>query len=326
MQCCNSKFWWSAAVVTVALVILGVATCIVVLYTSFTYEESLHLTSGDTRLISSYSFTFCESLRLENTGMPNNLETSLFIFPDLETDELSKSNVFSTSIADLSLTNYRYHYWKVFIHPGSTMTLEACVLSGTGMEFLIISNGDFNEWRDSLNPTTQTIGIRITNRCSEGMKEKTIDYDIEDVYYILFIGLKSSDVNVLNGTLFFAIPEYDTEVKSKDHCATGGRHVLPCTVSVPFYSGFYSVISAEATSLGLHSGIAAVDVKVSCEPRALVYTLMAVVPVVITVIVCFISGCVVLYVKKLLDHPQRPDGGQDPAADIISNADLVHHP
>ena len=305
--CCYSKFCRSVTgVITVALVLISAVVGI--LHTSFTYEESLRLTSGDTRLISSYSKTFCERLRLENTGMPNNLNTSLFIVPDFETDKLFTSNVFSTRIAGLSLPSYQHQYWKVFLHPGSTVKLEACVLNGEGMEIFIIRNGDS---LDSGSPS-QTLTVPIENYCNEGPVNKTLDpsdFPIEDEYYILFVGLESSVVNVLNGTLFFAIPEYDTtkvEVVSSDHCSTGIRHVLSCTVRVPLNFGTRGVISAESTSLGLDSSIAAVDVKVACEPCAWVYAVIVVVAVIVIAIVCFVGACVYWYMKKIhdirLDH------------------------
>ena len=218
-NCCNSKFWWSATgVITVALALVGAVVSI--LYINFTYEESLHLTFGDTRLISSYSSIFCEKLRLENTGMPNNLETSLFIVPDFETDKLSIRNVFSTKIVELSLTSYQYQYWRVFLRPGSNVTLEACILSGTGMNFLKIRNGDFNEWRTGHGWPTPGLSI---DHCNEGpMKNYSFflgDYVIKGMFYILLEGQDTEDphirdMNVLNGTLYFEIPEYDTEVES----------------------------------------------------------------------------------------------------------------
>ena len=328
--CCYSKFWWTAAgVITVALALVGAVVGI--LYTSFTYEESLHLTSGDTRLISSYSATFCESLRLKNTGMPNNLETSLFIFPDLAPDKLSIRNIFKTRIVDLSLSRRRYHYWRVFLHPDSTVMLEACILNGTGMEFFIVRNGRLNKWRDvldphgrALDPHRRALGIPITNRCSEGrMQNKSLDpddYDVEDVYYVLLVGSNGGVVNVLNGTLYFEISEYSTDAESGDvysHCTTGGGLVHPCSVRVPLDLGSHGVISAEATSLGLHAGIAAVDVKVSCEPRAWVYALMVVAPVVIAMIFCFISACVYGYIHY--NRPQPAAGDRDPAAGEDAN-------
>ena len=326
-----SKFWWSVAgVITVALVL--VSAVVGILHKSFTYEESLRLTSGDTRRISSYSSTFCKKLRLESAGMPNNLNTSLFIVPDYEAEKLSKSNVFSTRIAGLSLPSYQHQYWKVFLHPNSTVTLEACVLNGEGMEVFIIRNGDFNERRNSLDSPSQTLRVPITNRCDEGpVKNKTLDpsdYHIEDVYYILFVGLESSVVNVLNGTLFFAIPEYDTtevEVVSRDHCSTGIRPVLSCPVHVPLNFGTRGVISAEKTSLGLDSSIAAVDVKVSCEPRAWVYAVIVIVAVIVTAIVCFVGARVNWYMKNRRYIPlhggqeRGADGGQDQAAAAVAD-------
>ena len=322
--CCYSKFWWGVAVVvTAVLVVLGAA--IGILYTSFTYEESLHLTYGDTRLISSYSSVFCEGLKLENSGMPNNLETNLSVYPDLETSKLSSRNAFSTKIVDLSLSSKRYHYWRVFIHPDSTVVLEACILSGTGMQFLIIRSGGFSEWRDGLDIHTHSVGLPVTHRCNQGPMTNTTldhsDYDVEDVYYILLIGIESIDPNVLNGTLHFEIPEYDAEVGLIDvpSCTTGGRRVHPCSVDVPLYVGSYAVISAEATSLGLHSSIAAVNVRVSCKPRAGVYALMAVVPVAVMAVVCFVSACVYWYVRYNRLHPPAGGAGDPAAAVVVAN-------
>ena len=328
--CCYSKFWWSVTgVITVALALVGAVVSI--LYKRYTYEESLHLTSGDTRLISSYSHKFCERLRLENTGMPNNLETSLFIVPDLVPGMLSARNVFRTRIVDLSLARRRYHYWRVFLHPDSTVMLEACILNGTGMEFFILRNGRLNKWRAALDPRghaldphRRALGIPITNRCSEGrMQNKSLDpddYDAEDVYYILLVGLDGRVVNVLNGTLYFEISEYSTDAESGDvysHCTTGGGLVHPCSVRVPLDLGSHGVISAEATSLGLHSGIAAVDVKVSCEPRAWIYALMVVAPVVIAMTFCFISACVCGY--NHYNRPQPAARGRDPPVAGVAN-------
>ena len=81
------------------------------------------------------------------------------------------------------------------------------------------------------------------------------------------------------------------------------------------------MISAEATSLGLHSSIAAVDVKVSCEPRAWIYALMVVVFVVITAAVWFIGACVYWYMKNRrysrLDSAPPTEEGRDTAAAAV---------
>ena len=321
-NCCYSKFCRGVTgVIVVALVLVGAVVGI--LYTSFTYEESLHLTRGDTRRISSYSSFFCEKLRLENTGMPNNLETSLFIFPNFEIDELSKSNVFNTSIAGLSLPSYQYQYWKVFLHPGSTVTLKACVLSGTGTTFRIW-NGDFNERWTTVRQRTYEI-----DHCNEGpVKSYSFflrDHDREGMYYFLLEGQDTYDrMNVLNGTLYFEIPEYDTENVESVHvksCTIDREYAHPCTVSIPLYPGSYAVISAEKTSLGLDSTIAAVDVKLSCEPRVWVYAAIAALPGVIAAPVCCIVLCVYCYMKNRrysqLDSTPPTEEGQELAAAAV---------
>ena len=316
----KSRLWLCVSgFIVLFLVLLLVFATVGIRHTRLSYGASLCLTVGGTRLIS-YSSAFCESLTLDNTATPNNLKTNLSVILSPQPDKLLTDHVdFTIDATGLALTSDLYHYWKVFVRRGSTVVLEACIVSGKGMNFEMIREGGLNLWRAARDPSdrhTFTV-LGITNSCSEGLRQNYSfypqDFEISGVYYFVLSGMESEAVNVLNGTLHFTIPEYntETEVELYKHspCTTGGGVVRPCTVPVPLYPGSYGVISAEDTSLGPISSVAAVDVSWSCNPRIWVYAVMVIAPVGVTV-GCLV--CVWLCVKaRLCDREVVVDQARD---------------
>ena len=270
---------------TIIVVILMIIAVISVRYGRFNEKSSLHMTPGDTRLIS-YSSRFCESLTLTNSGLPNNFNTTLATVRTKP--KLSVTTNFQISIIDLELSYGLYQFWRFYLYPGSTFELKACILNGASqvMELDVISGKNFDGWLT--HPSSLRHIVRkfpITAPCSTG----SLPFESEDEYYFAFIGY--GDSVGINGTLNFTVPEYYfNSTDTIAQCTTGRENRDPsCNAKVPLESDSYGLISVEDISIGTYASSAAVDVEWTCNPRVWLYAVIAISSVgsvVILIVLC----------------------------------------
>ena len=267
----------------VVVVIIGVR------YGRYNERAALHMTPGDTRLIT-YSSKFCESLTLKNTGLPNNFNTTLVTVgtkPELSVNATD----FQISVIDLTLNYGLYQFWKFYLYPGSTFGLRACILNGQGMELDIVSGSNFDAWLKAPGSYQHLEKkFTITTLCSSGtMQSNNYTFESEDEYYFAFIGINDASEGI-NATLDFTSPEYvvnETFIKS---CSTGRQsiHGHSCKISVPYDSDSYGLILVEDISLGTYASSAAVDVEWMCNPRVWLYAVIALSPVAFVIVLCLV--------------------------------------
>lgn len=302
---------------------LAVLTVIGVRYGRFNEKAALHMTPGDTRLIS-YSSRFCESLTLKNTGLPNNFNTTLVTVRSKP--ELSVNATTSITVIDLTLSYGLYQFWRFYLYPGSTIGLRACILNGKGMELDIVRGRKFGAWLKAPGSYQHLEKkFTITTKCSSGtMQSNNYTFEAEDEYYFAFIGLTDNSAGI-NGTLDFTSPEYAINETFIDSCSTGRQsvHGHSCTISVPYHSDSYGLILVEDISLGTYASSAAVDVEWTCNPRVWLYAIIVISPATFVVLLfsAIVTACWCAKTKRSSKYTplHRPNPVQTPTANGTSD-------
>ena len=216
--------WYKKAIcigmaVGMIIAIILIVIVIGVRYDKYNEKGALHMTPGDTRLIT-YSSRFCKSLTLKNTGLPNNFNTTLVTVGTKP--ELSASATdFQITVNDLTLNYGLYQFWRFYLYPGSTFGLTSCILNGQGMELDIVRGRYFDAWLKAPGSYQHLERkFTITTLCSSGtMQSNNYTFDSEDKYYFAFIGI-NDDNEGINATLDFTSPEYVIKTVI-DSCSTG---------------------------------------------------------------------------------------------------------
>lgn len=268
---CRLKIFWIGALLTLFI------TLAVVLWIAFTSPQigaSFQLTPGDTQLIS-FSYSFCDGSTLKNSqDSPYN--SSMFLTPD--EPPLTSGNLFSVPFLG-ALPNQtasgNYKSWFYQLHSGSTATVNACILSGSGAVsfFLIKGTSNYNKWLGSPQSSHAIVAVEV-NLCEGSTPDQINQYtsSTSDTYYFALYSTSADDQ--VEVELLFDRTQYNLQgIDGLPNCTT---QTSSCTLSVPLSTyNFVLIVFNNPSDIVANSYY---QWQWICEPRVWVYVAIVVGP------------------------------------------------
>ena len=181
---------------------------------------------GDTRIVS-HSSIFCQSLTLRDTS-----STAATLYLLREKPQLTGHDSFTVTRSNGIAPEYENHLYY-YLYPGSNFSVSTCLWSGTLASFYLIKGThNFNKWSDNPSSYYALHHFDITSPCSQGKKNYTSSFSIEDQYY--FVLYNPSDLTVgFDATYTFDCVLYQPMNSTiVDSCKAGGLGSLSssCTL------------------------------------------------------------------------------------------------
>ena len=266
---------------------------------------------GDTRILS-YSSSLCDGLTLSGSE-----EATLYLLQKKPALSGPNNTLTVNAPNEISYDTYRYLYY--YLHYGSQFTMTYCIdatsLPTPYFKFDLIKGSDnFNDWKDDGDIFYTEQEIYIGNLCSSGEDINAYNITSDDTYYFVFDNTGNTNVP-LKATLMFNRTEYlPNSVPIQDSCSifTGS-----CSVSVPYNSDDIALIEVGSNGLDPKDNV---SFTIDCNPRASVYVLIVLLPLLFVVIVMIIviTLCVFYARKRSQRYANLPTATDESANNVTA--------
>ena len=284
-------------------VIVVVAVSMSIRYTGGQNSTNSDYAPGDTRIVS-HSSIFCQSITLQDTS-----STAATLYLLREKPQLTGHDSFTVTRSNGIAPEYENHLYY-YLYPGSNFSVSTWLWSGTLASFYLIKGThNFNKWSDNPSSYYALHHFDITSPCSQGKKNYTSSFSIEDQYY--FVLYNPSDLTVgFDATYTFDRVLYQPMNSTiVDSCKAGGLGSLSssCTLDVPYQSNYTALIVVDPPTTNPDENI---SIDTSCGARVWIYVVITVVPVLFVVlcIVGIVVACVLVkkHRKKVYEPLNTP--------------------
>ena len=272
----GKRFWCSCVfstccsafiAVIVAAIVLGVHTSL--LGVSIAPSPNNLYSPGDTQLIG-YSSLYCEGL-----DMSAQKGASLYLVPGIP--PLSDSDiVYYTPVIDKNPWN-----WYNIFHANSTITVQACVTTGTQPYIFIIKLGSgnaFNFLYITIPLVTSTrwktccsvVEAQVMDNC--GIGNTTIEYTVTetDIYYIFTYNSDGYTNTVLSWNITRTEYSVDSYSQPLVNCSSNSIETK-CTLPIPYLTDYRVLLINYPGIVDVY----AFTVSISCNPRPGPFVLVA---------------------------------------------------
>ena len=300
----------TGVVITATLIIL-LTTSLSIRYSHYDSNEK-QFAPGDTRILS-YSSSFCDGLTLSGSE-----EATLYLLQKKPALSGPNNTLTVNPPNEISADTYRYLYY--YLHYGSILTMTYCVdatvLPTPFFTFNLIKGSDnFDDWKGDGDSSHTLERFSISNLCSSS--EQTFSYTVTsgDSYYFAFDNNDITNVVPLKATLMFNRTEYlPNSVPIQDSCSifTGS-----CSVSVPYNSDDIALIEVGSDDIDPEDNV---SFTIDCNPRASVYVLIVLLPLLFVVIVMIIviTLCVFYARKRSQRYANLPTATDESANNVTA--------
>ena len=309
--------------VTLFVTSVILATTLSVRLTSYRSSLSFSFTLGDTYLFRIHDI-FCNQATLVlNTA---NVNSSMYLLsekpPQTKSHFEIKANLAVGGTEsnhygayeytnDLGASGSAYVAWRFYLYAGSAVELDACLISGNSVHYIIIEgDSNFDKWK--LDPSNQQYYLYDDeiSGCGSGLSPLdlfpfTNDKNSNTYYFIFYSesGQSSIDFVLTMNRLEYSVAQYT----NLTNCTAEGKSNSFCKVDVAYGNYAYTMIevSLESSSDSLTYGDP-VSVEWVCDPRDWIYVIIFFVPLI--TIMSFVGvAYVYCYCKALPPKKSKND-------------------
>lgn len=236
-------------------------------------ENNNHVFAPTDTAIISFTHPLCERLSLSSPDSEFYVEATLFLLEQMP--PLTKEDT-ATFHRQIQLTN-DYHYWRMFLYPGSSIAYSACSVSAIPeppvVFYLVRGNRDYEIWRFD-HSKAHSHREEINAACEANNVTFSYAVESEDNYYFIF----DSEAESVTGITFsFTRILYDVSINSSvvSECSIFLNDSTSCQVSVSHTSKPVALLELMTLVPDTLEWDADIRITVSCSARVWLYVVIA---------------------------------------------------